>query len=504
MLRILLLIILFFVGSWASVGKIAALVGTVEVERGGQTLKANVGFGLDENDIIHTAPKSRAQLYMSDRTIVTVGQESEFKIETYFFDGDPQNSANNASFSLVKGAFKTITGKIGKIAPDAFKVKTRTATIGIRGTQFMGESNPHRDTVACTDGSISVTVPGRGEFVLVDAGQITFIESGASPTPPRAYTPGELRSLTRSAGGGTQSELPAAPKETPAAVSGLVEEIEGIVPVEMVQGAELVLRNLWDDLLSGDVTIRTWYAYMGSIYFDDTYFAGYSEPGYTYTSSLTLLPSPNDYFDWGIRTEHMTYDYSIYMADYLDEPLEGTATYEEVMYIIQGTVPATTSADLSLLSSSQNTQFTYVGSMLGGAYTVADTGDLTFMGNITPGSSSVSIDVDFGTSSVIGGTINYTTDQGQGGDYTLLPSSGNVATDLYGNATLDYTGYTDSGAVVLDGEFFGTSAEGLGGTVTTTGFDGVVSTGVFATTQGAYQIEIPIVANQTPLFAPRR
>ena len=191
------------------------------------------------------------------------------------------------------------------------------------------------------------------------------------------------------------------------------------------------------------------------------------------------------------------------MTDYLDEPLEGTATYEEVMYVIQGTIPATTSTDLSALSTSQNTQFTYAGSMLGGAYTVGDTGDLAFMGNITPGSSSVSIDVDFGTGAVIGGTITYTTDQGQSGNYTLPPSSGNV-TDLYGNATLDYTGVTTSGAVVLDGEFFGAGAEGLGGTVMTTGLDGVISTGVFATTQGAYQIDIPILANQTPLFAPRR
>jgi hypothetical protein len=60
----------------------------------------------------------------------------------------------------------TISGKIGKIAPERFTVKTKTATIGIRGTNFTvlvledGSQN-----IYCTYGAISVTLEGNSYIV---------------------------------------------------------------------------------------------------------------------------------------------------------------------------------------------------------------------------------------------------------------------------------------------------------------------------------------------------
>jgi hypothetical protein len=43
---------------------------------------------------------------------------------------------DNILFSLLKGGLRSVTGLLGKRSPDAFKLNTATATIGIRGTHF--------------------------------------------------------------------------------------------------------------------------------------------------------------------------------------------------------------------------------------------------------------------------------------------------------------------------------------------------------------------------------
>jgi hypothetical protein len=48
-------------------------------------------------------------------------------------DGD------NASFNLVKGGLRSVTGLLGKRNKEKFAMKTPSATIGIRGTTFIAE-----------------------------------------------------------------------------------------------------------------------------------------------------------------------------------------------------------------------------------------------------------------------------------------------------------------------------------------------------------------------------
>ena len=71
---------------------------------------------------------------------------------------------------------RTITGKIGKISPDKFQVKTKTATMGIRGTRFTLLAPPAGPMQAfCSLGAIVIGIPLSGDSL----GQ----ESGSGHTP---------------------------------------------------------------------------------------------------------------------------------------------------------------------------------------------------------------------------------------------------------------------------------------------------------------------------------
>ena len=146
-----------------SVGAITALKGDVQIQRSALFSKATLGLALNESDSVITGERSKAQLIFNDETIVTIGKNSHFSIAKYVYD---DTNEPVVEFGLIKGAMKTITGRIGKIAPQKFRVKTKTATIGIRGTNFVvivAEDGTQR--AYCTYGAISVSVNGKEYLV---------------------------------------------------------------------------------------------------------------------------------------------------------------------------------------------------------------------------------------------------------------------------------------------------------------------------------------------------
>ena len=100
---------------------------------------------------------------------------------------ETQNGASRAFFSLLKGGFRSISGLIGKLNHDEYRVSTPVATIGIRGTDYLVVIC---DTSCATDPQLqSVLPPGidptggivstvySHSIVITDAGgEVTLLE----------------------------------------------------------------------------------------------------------------------------------------------------------------------------------------------------------------------------------------------------------------------------------------------------------------------------------------
>jgi len=153
-----LLIILLFLttGLLADIGTIMASKGSAVVQRVSGDLIAKSGLSLLEGDTIVTKAKSRVQVMLKDETVVTIGAKSTFSFDEYSFDGANSKVAMRSS----RGFFRSVTGKIGKLAPQRFKVKTASATIGIRGTDFWGKTGGKREKITCNKGVIVVKFDG--------------------------------------------------------------------------------------------------------------------------------------------------------------------------------------------------------------------------------------------------------------------------------------------------------------------------------------------------------
>jgi len=170
-MKAILLMILMSFYAFANIGTIMALKGEASVVRG-TPLKAKMGMPIEQGDRVVTGSQSRVQVMLKDETVVTIGSNSSFDFKEFSFDGTKNSKVN---LKANRGFFRTVTGQIGKVAPNRFKVKTVSATIGIRGTDFGAHINAdNKEIIVCYSGSIIVEIDGDGSRII-DSGMLLEI-----------------------------------------------------------------------------------------------------------------------------------------------------------------------------------------------------------------------------------------------------------------------------------------------------------------------------------------
>lgn len=175
----------------APVATVTHLSGPLVVRKANGTTKAlAIRSTVEAGDTVETARRTYARLKFTDGSEVTLKPNTQFKVEQYTYDqAKPKEDAG--SFNLIKGGLRTITGQIGKRGvQDSYRMKTPTATIGIRGTIYDATyctndscgSIPPGLYLAVTDGTVVITnSEGVQTTIPVVAGQYVYV---ASPTTP--------------------------------------------------------------------------------------------------------------------------------------------------------------------------------------------------------------------------------------------------------------------------------------------------------------------------------
>jgi hypothetical protein len=118
---------------------IKSVTGVVKVTRQQQAFDATGGTTLQVSDRVVTAPDASASIVFRDGTLLTLGAGADILVRDYVFE--PREGKYSFSLYLAKGSAIYESGKIGKLAPQAVKVETPTATVGVRGTRFLIDAN---------------------------------------------------------------------------------------------------------------------------------------------------------------------------------------------------------------------------------------------------------------------------------------------------------------------------------------------------------------------------
>lgn len=116
--------------------RVVQLVGAAEVSRGNAKLPVSLDGPLYTGDLIETGPDAHAVLVFRDEARLTVNPSTRLVLTRYDYSTSPKAEPPSMFVELLRGGLRFATGLIGKQNPRMVKVRTPTATLGIRGTVF--------------------------------------------------------------------------------------------------------------------------------------------------------------------------------------------------------------------------------------------------------------------------------------------------------------------------------------------------------------------------------
>ncbi len=124
-------------------GHVKVSRGAVQIERAGQKNPAAVGAVVQAGDVVTTGADGSVGITFLDNSLLSAGPNSMLAIDRFTFD----STTHQGSFesSLRKGTLAVVSGKLAKQSPEAMKVKTPAAVLGVRGTEFLVRTGDPKD-----------------------------------------------------------------------------------------------------------------------------------------------------------------------------------------------------------------------------------------------------------------------------------------------------------------------------------------------------------------------
>lgn len=116
-------------------GRIKSVAGEAFVIHQGQRMAATVGTPVYEQDSLATGADGRVGLTLRDDTRLSIGPQTTIEINRFVY----AQSDSQFAFVLrvVRGVVAYVSGRIAKLSPDAVRLETPSAIVGVRGTRVV-------------------------------------------------------------------------------------------------------------------------------------------------------------------------------------------------------------------------------------------------------------------------------------------------------------------------------------------------------------------------------
>ncbi|MBN8218618.1 MAG: FecR domain-containing protein, partial [Spirochaetes bacterium] len=203
------------------------LDGTVQIQKGegASYARAYLGSDLLPEYLIKTGPESRAKVQIGERAVISIEANSIVRIRDLNRDQTTGQENTRVEFKGGK-SMVNITKKLA--AQDSFDVMTPSAVAGVRGTEFLVDTeNPEASKIAVTKGSVAV----RKRIAALD------------DAPAKSDTPVAVREALRELAANQEvavrvnQEVAVTQKESDA-VSAIVADVVQTATVEMKKASE--------------------------------------------------------------------------------------------------------------------------------------------------------------------------------------------------------------------------------------------------------------------------
>ena len=184
------------------VADVARVVGEVHAQAPAAAARAlRAGDPVYLGDRLVTASGALLEITFRDRTRMTLGSATEMTVKEY---SAPESDKPSFLNEITRGVFRVLTGLIARRQPGAVRFVTPTATIGIRGTHFGGETDGEHAVIVLLEpeeeGRTAIEVSNAyGKVTIDEPGYGTEIPDAQSPpSPPRRMRLRAVDNLLRS------------------------------------------------------------------------------------------------------------------------------------------------------------------------------------------------------------------------------------------------------------------------------------------------------------------
>lgn len=145
----------------------------------GTEITLSPGSDVFVDQIVRTGDASAAQLRLLDSTSLSIGPDSEVTLDQFVYSGN--RGTGTVVFNLGKGVFRFISGTQ---QPTSYQIKTKIATIGVRGTIIEVQVTDDWMTLLLKSGLSTATMPGgRVERLSVPGTAVTIHANGQVEGP---------------------------------------------------------------------------------------------------------------------------------------------------------------------------------------------------------------------------------------------------------------------------------------------------------------------------------
>ena len=116
-------------------GRIKVASGSAFIVRAGAQVAARPGESIFESDVLRTGNDGRLGVTLKDDTRLSLGPASEVRVDKFVYAPSEGNLA--LALKVVRGVAAYVSGRIAKLSPDAVRLETPAAIVGVRGTTLV-------------------------------------------------------------------------------------------------------------------------------------------------------------------------------------------------------------------------------------------------------------------------------------------------------------------------------------------------------------------------------
>ena len=118
----------------AAAGRIKVVSGSAFIVRQNELVPAQAGQVIFQAAGLRTGADGRTGVTLKDDTRLSIGPSSEVRLERFVYA--PADGAFGLVVKMVRGVTAYVSGRIAKLAPDAIRLETPAAIVGVRGTSL--------------------------------------------------------------------------------------------------------------------------------------------------------------------------------------------------------------------------------------------------------------------------------------------------------------------------------------------------------------------------------